>query len=76
MRILMASPRGFCAGVDRAIDIVEIALQRFGRPVYARFHARRPAHGYNRLSARPVPRASQIAHAGTQREDVMSRFGR
>ena len=29
MRILMASPRGFCAGVDRAIEIVEIALERF-----------------------------------------------
>ncbi|MBW2715705.1 MAG: 4-hydroxy-3-methylbut-2-enyl diphosphate reductase [Deltaproteobacteria bacterium] len=36
MRILMASPRGFCAGVDRAIEIVEIALKRFGRPVYVR----------------------------------------
>jgi len=36
MRILMASPRGFCAGVDRAIEIVEIALERFGRPVYVR----------------------------------------
>jgi len=32
----MASPRGFCAGVDRAIDIVEIALERFGKPVYVR----------------------------------------
>jgi 4-hydroxy-3-methylbut-2-enyl diphosphate reductase len=36
MRILMASPRGFCAGVDRAIEIVEIALERFGKPVYVR----------------------------------------
>jgi 4-hydroxy-3-methylbut-2-enyl diphosphate reductase len=36
MRILMASPRGFCAGVDRAIEIVEIALKRFGKPVYVR----------------------------------------
>jgi 4-hydroxy-3-methylbut-2-enyl diphosphate reductase len=36
MRVLMASPRGFCAGVDRAIDIVEIALERFGKPVYVR----------------------------------------
>ena len=32
----MASPRGFCAGVDRAIDIVEKALERFGAPVYVR----------------------------------------
>jgi 4-hydroxy-3-methylbut-2-en-1-yl diphosphate reductase len=36
MRILLASPRGFCAGVDRAIEIVEAALQRFGPPVYVR----------------------------------------
>ncbi len=36
MRILLASPRGFCAGVDRAIEIVEAALARFGPPVYVR----------------------------------------
>jgi len=36
MRILLASPRGFCAGVDRAIEIVELALARFGAPVYVR----------------------------------------
>ena len=36
MRILLANPRGFCAGVDRAIDIVELALERFGPPVYVR----------------------------------------
>ncbi|HME70006.1 MAG TPA: 4-hydroxy-3-methylbut-2-enyl diphosphate reductase [Myxococcota bacterium] len=36
MRILLASPRGFCAGVDRAIEIVEQALERFGAPVYVR----------------------------------------
>jgi 4-hydroxy-3-methylbut-2-en-1-yl diphosphate reductase len=34
--ILLAEPRGFCAGVDRAIDIVEIALQKFGAPIYVR----------------------------------------
>ena len=36
MRIILASPRGFCAGVDRAIDVVDLALQRFGAPVYVR----------------------------------------
>ena len=36
MRILLANPRGFCAGVDRAIEIVELCLQRFGPPVYVR----------------------------------------
>ncbi len=34
--VLLAEPRGFCAGVDRAIDIVEHALAKFGRPIYVR----------------------------------------
>jgi 4-hydroxy-3-methylbut-2-enyl diphosphate reductase len=34
--VLIAAPRGFCAGVDRAIQIVEVALERFGAPVYVR----------------------------------------
>jgi 4-hydroxy-3-methylbut-2-enyl diphosphate reductase len=34
--ILLAEPRGLCAGVDRAIEIVERALQKFGRPIYVR----------------------------------------
>ena len=34
--ILLAEPRGFCAGVDRAIDIVEAAITKFGRPIYVR----------------------------------------
>jgi len=36
MRILLANPRGFCAGVDRAIEIVELALARWGPPVFVR----------------------------------------
>lgn len=36
LRLLIAAPRGFCAGVDRAIEIVERALQRYGAPVYVR----------------------------------------
>jgi len=36
LRILLAAPRGFCAGVDRAIQIVEQALSRYGAPVYVR----------------------------------------
>ena len=36
LRVLIAAPRGFCAGVDRAIQIVELALERFGPPVYVR----------------------------------------
>ena len=36
LRVLIAAPRGFCAGVDRAIQIVELALERFGAPIYVR----------------------------------------
>src|SRR2546421_10188597 len=36
LRVLIAAPRGFCAGVDRAIQIVELALEQFGSPVYVR----------------------------------------
>jgi 4-hydroxy-3-methylbut-2-enyl diphosphate reductase len=36
LNVLIASPRGFCAGVDRAIKIVELAIERFGPPVYVR----------------------------------------
>jgi 4-hydroxy-3-methylbut-2-enyl diphosphate reductase len=36
LRVLIAAPRGFCAGVDRAIKIVELAIERFGPPIYVR----------------------------------------
>jgi len=36
MEVLLANPRGFCAGVERAIEIVERALQRHGKPIYVR----------------------------------------
>lgn len=36
MKIILANPRGFCAGVDRAIDIVKAALEKFGAPIYVR----------------------------------------
>ena len=35
-RVLLASPRGYCAGVDRAVQSVELALERFGAPIYVR----------------------------------------
>src|SRR5450755_3010891 len=36
MEVILAQPRGFCAGVDRAIEIVERALDQFGAPIYVR----------------------------------------
>ena len=35
-KVLLASPRGYCAGVDRAVHTVELALQHYGAPVYVR----------------------------------------
>ena len=52
MRILLASPRGFCAGVDRAIEIVEQALERFGAPVYVRHEIVHNRHVVDSLRAK------------------------
>jgi len=49
MEILLANPRGFCAGVDRAIDIVERALELFGAPVYVRHEVVHNRHVVERL---------------------------
>jgi len=50
--VLLAEPRGFCAGVDRAIDIVERALQKFGRPIYVRHEIVHNTHVVNDLKAK------------------------
>jgi len=49
MRVLMAQPRGFCAGVVRAIEIVERSLQKFGAPVYVRHEIVHNRHVVERL---------------------------
>jgi len=49
MQILLANPRGFCAGVDRAIEIVERALTNFGAPVYVRHEVVHNKHVVNSL---------------------------
>jgi 4-hydroxy-3-methylbut-2-enyl diphosphate reductase len=50
--IIMAEPRGFCAGVDRAIDIVEHALSKFGAPIYVRHEIVHNTHVVEDLRAR------------------------
>ena len=49
MKVLLAAPRGFCAGVDRAIDIVEMALEVYGPPIYVRHEIIHNEHVVNRL---------------------------
>jgi 4-hydroxy-3-methylbut-2-en-1-yl diphosphate reductase len=51
MKLLLANPRGFCAGVDRAIDIVERALELFGAPIYVRHEVVHNRHVVERLRA-------------------------
>jgi 4-hydroxy-3-methylbut-2-enyl diphosphate reductase len=50
--ILLAEPRGFCAGVDRAIEIVERALQKFGAPIYVRHEIVHNTYVVNDLKAK------------------------
>jgi 4-hydroxy-3-methylbut-2-enyl diphosphate reductase len=52
VRVLLANPRGFCAGVDRAIEIVELALERYGPPVYVRHEIVHNRHVVEELRAK------------------------
>jgi len=52
MKILLANPRGFCAGVDRAIEIVERALDLYGQPIYVRHEVVHNRHVVDGLRAR------------------------
>jgi 4-hydroxy-3-methylbut-2-enyl diphosphate reductase len=51
-RVLLAAPRGYCAGVDRAVDIVEVALETYGTPVYVRKQIVHNLHVVRRLEAK------------------------
>ena len=51
-RVLLAAPRGYCAGVDRAVDIVEVALRTYGAPVYVRKQIVHNLHVVRRLEAK------------------------
>lgn len=66
--VILANPRGFCAGVDRAIEIVERALEMFGVPVYVRHevvHNRYVVDGLRRRGAVFVDEVSQVPEGAT-----------
>jgi 4-hydroxy-3-methylbut-2-enyl diphosphate reductase len=68
MKILLANPRGFCAGVDRAIEIVERALELFGAPIYVRHEVVHNRHVVEGLRARGtvfVDELSEVPDGGT-----------
>ncbi|HEX8660290.1 MAG TPA: 4-hydroxy-3-methylbut-2-enyl diphosphate reductase, partial [Brevundimonas sp.] len=51
LTVRLATPRGFCAGVDRAIQIVERAIEKYGAPVYVRHEIVHNRHVVERLKA-------------------------
>src|ERR1700726_1724226 len=52
IRVVLAQPRGFCAGVERAIEIVERALEKYGPPIYVRHEIVHNRHVGERLPAK------------------------
>ena len=68
MKILLANPRGFCAGVDRAIEIVDRALENFGAPIYVRHevvHNRFVVEGLRGRGAVFVDELSEVPDGST-----------
>ena len=83
MEVYLASPRGFCAGVVRAVDIVELALERFGPPVYVKHQIVHNPHVVADLEAKgavtvenvdEIPRGSVVVFSahGSPPEDYAS----
>src|SRR5881392_4357124 len=52
LRVVLAQPRGFCAGVERAIEIVERALEKYGPPIYVRHEIVHNRHVVERLKSK------------------------
>src|SRR5579871_109856 len=67
MKVILAKPRGFCAGVERAIEIVERALEKYGAPVYVRHeivHNRHVVDDLRAKGARFVDELEEIPAGG------------
>ena len=73
--VLLASPRGFCAGVDRAIQIVERAIARYGAPVYVRHEIVHNRHVVDRLKALGAIFVEELDECPTDRPVVFSAHG-
>jgi 4-hydroxy-3-methylbut-2-en-1-yl diphosphate reductase len=75
MRILLASPRGFCAGVDRAIDIVERAIELFGAPIYVRHEVVHNRHVVERLRSMGARFVEELADVPAGATVIFSAHG-
>ena len=75
LRVVLASPRGFCAGVDRAIQIVERTIEKFGAPVYVRHEIVHNRHVVDRLKAMGAVFIEELDEAPSDRPVVFSAHG-
>ncbi|HVM36946.1 MAG TPA: 4-hydroxy-3-methylbut-2-enyl diphosphate reductase [Sphingomicrobium sp.] len=75
LQVLIAAPRGFCAGVDRAIRIVELALERFGQPVYVRHEIVHNGFVVERLRAMGAVFVDELDEVPDDRPVVFSAHG-
>jgi 4-hydroxy-3-methylbut-2-enyl diphosphate reductase len=75
LRVVLASPRGFCAGVDRAIQIVERTIEKFGAPVYVRHEIVHNRHVVDRLKALGAVFIEELDEAPSDRPVVFSAHG-
>ena len=75
MKVLLAEPRGFCAGVVRAIEIVERAIDRFGEPVYVRHEIVHNPHVVESLQARGARFVETIAEVPSGALTIFSAHG-
>ncbi len=75
MRLLVAAPRGFCAGVDRAIEIVEKCLKKFGKPVYVRHEIVHNQYVVNDLTEKGAIFVDELDECPDDRPVVFSAHG-
>ena len=75
LKVLLASPRSFCAGVDRAIHIVEQAIARYGAPVYVRHEIVHNTHVVERLKSLGAVFVEELEEAPDDRPVVFSAHG-
>lgn len=75
LTLLLAAPRGFCAGVDRAIRIVEMAIEKWGAPVYVRHEIVHNRHVVEGLRARGAVFVEELADCPPDRPVIFSAHG-